>query len=109
MASDGRPGVAQTVVTGNVRANAELKLCRLGPGRASSTSRLRLRSPDRARLIKLARQRAAAARGWADGSAAVVIGDSPRDIHAARAAGARVIAVATGRTPLRNCGPPGPI
>lgn len=52
---------------------------------------------------KLAQQRARDHYSW-NGSPAdvVVIGDSTRDIHAARAAGVRVIAVATGRTPLNQ-------
>jgi|SRR5579859_207598 len=105
------PAVTQTVVTGNVRPNAELKLATYGLAHHIDFSIGSYGSDDadRARLIRLAQQRARATRHWA-GTAAdvVVIGDSPRDIQAAHAAGVRVIAVATGRTPpgqLRQSGP----
>ena len=95
--------VHQSVLTGNVRAVAEVKLAALG-----------LRDPldlcigaygddheDRADLVHLARRRAAAvhersgAAGFS-GPGTVVIGDTPLDIAAALAAGARAVGVATG-------------
>lgn len=95
--------VHQTVLTGNVRAVAEVKLAALG-----------LRDPldlcigaygddheDRVELVHVARRRAAAVHGcagssWFGGPAAVVVGDTPLDIAAALAAGARAVGVATG-------------
>jgi phosphoglycolate phosphatase len=95
--------VHQSVLTGNVRAVAEAKLAALG-----------LRDPldlcigaygddneDRAELVHVARRRAAAAHersGVAGfgGRGTVVIGDTPLDIAAALAAGARAVGVATG-------------
>jgi phosphoglycolate phosphatase len=93
----------QSVLTGNVRAVAEVKLAALG-----------LRDPldlcigaygdeheDRAELVHLARRRAAAvhersgAAGFS-GAGTVVIGDTPLDIAAALTAGARAVGVATG-------------
>jgi phosphoglycolate phosphatase len=92
--------VVQTIVTGNIRANADIKLGALGllawidldVGGYGSDDR------ERSRLVALARQRAAAKYGAAYGDAAnaVVIGDTPRDIEAARIGGARVLAVASG-------------
>jgi phosphoglycolate phosphatase-like HAD superfamily hydrolase len=93
----------QSVLTGNVRAVAEVKLAALG-----------LRDPldlcigaygddheDRAELVHVARRRATAAHersGVAGfrGPATVVVGDTPLDIAAALAAGARAVGVATG-------------
>ena len=93
----------QSVLTGNVRAVAEVKLAALG-----------LRDPldlcigaygddheDRAELVHVARRRAAAVHersGVAGfrGPGTVVVGDTPLDIAAALAAGARAVGVATG-------------
>lgn len=95
-----RTGVVQTIVSGNVRANAEVKLGAFGllhwldldVGGFGSDDR------DRGRLVALARARAAAKYGSEFGSptSAVVIGDTPRDVQAARDGGARVLAVASG-------------
>jgi phosphoglycolate phosphatase-like HAD superfamily hydrolase len=92
-------GVVQTVVTGNIRANAEVKLGALGlrswfdldvGGYGSD-------GDQRSRLVELAMTRAAAKCGVAYGRATtVVIGDTPRDIQAGSDNGIRVLAVATG-------------
>src|SRR6266496_4711840 len=94
------PGVVQTIVTGNIRANAEVKVAALGllgwldldVGGYGSDDR------ERSRLVAVARTRAAAKYGLDFGQAAnaVVIGDTPRDIEAARGAGTRILAVASG-------------
>jgi len=95
----------QSVLTGNVRTLAEVKLSAVG-----------LRHPldlcigaygddheVRAELVHLARRRAAAVHGLPlsdfGGQATVVIGDTPLDIEAALAAGARAVGVATGSYP----------
>jgi phosphoglycolate phosphatase len=95
-----RPRVVQTIVTGNIRANAEVKLAALGlhswldldVGGYGSDDR------ERFRLVATARTRAAAkyGRDFDDAANAVVIGDTPRDIEAARGAGTRILAVASG-------------
>jgi phosphoglycolate phosphatase len=94
--------VHQSVLTGNVRSVAEVKLAALG-----------LREwldlcigaygddhEDRTELVHVARRRAAAVHGRSaaafGGTATVVIGDTPLDISAALAAGARAVGVATG-------------
>jgi phosphoglycolate phosphatase-like HAD superfamily hydrolase len=92
--------VHQSVLTGNIRPLAEVKLAAVG-----------LRDPldlcigaygddheERAELVQVARRRAAAVHGRSgfDGQDTVVVGDTPLDIAAALAAGARAIGVATG-------------
>lgn len=94
--------VHQSVLTGNIRPVAEVKLSAVG-----------LRDPldlcigaygddheVRTELVQVARRRAAAVHGTAagdfDGMSTVLIGDTPLDIEAALAAGARAVGVATG-------------
>ena len=94
------PAVRQSLLTGNVRALAEVKLAPLG-----LTEYLDLEigaygdeSAVRSELVHLARSRAAAAYGDdCAGPATVLIGDTPLDVAAALAAGARAVGVATGR------------
>lgn len=91
--------IAQSVLTGNTRALAEVKLAAL-----AFTSFFDLavgaygdHHEVRAELVHLARQRAARAYGRGfPGQATVLIGDTPLDVAAALATGARVVAVATG-------------
>ena len=97
---DGQRAV-QSVLTGNVRALAEVKLGTLG-----LASHLDLdigaygdHHEVRAELVHLARRNAALAyqRDFA-GLATVLVGDTPLDIAAARQGGARSVGVATGAT-----------
>lgn len=99
----GEPGrVRQSVLTGNIRPVAEVKLAALG-----------LRDPldlcigaygddheVRAELVGVARRRAAAVHGRSPadfgGLSTILIGDTPLDIEAALASGARAVGVATG-------------
>jgi phosphoglycolate phosphatase-like HAD superfamily hydrolase len=104
--ADGADGQAtrvhQSVLTGNIRPVAEVKLSAVG-----------LRDPldlcigaygddheVRTELVHVARRRAAAVYGGAaedfGGMSTVLIGDTPLDIEAALAAGARAVGVATG-------------
>lgn len=90
--------VVQAVLTGNLRPIAELKLAAFG-----LDTHLDLdagaygdEDADRAKLVGLARERAAARRGG-EPAATVVIGDTPNDITAGRRGGAHTIGVATGR------------
>jgi len=93
----------QSLLTGNVRPVAEAKLAPLG-----LTAHLDLdvgaygnEHEVRAELVRLARRRAAAAYD-ADfgGEATVLVGDTPLDIEAALATGARAVGVATGQFAL---------
>jgi phosphoglycolate phosphatase-like HAD superfamily hydrolase len=100
--------VYQSVLTGNVRTLAEVKLNAVG-----------LRNPldlaigaygddheVRAELIHLARRRACAVYGRSpsdfSGTATVVVGDTPLDIEAALAADARAVGVATGEYSVQD-------
>lgn len=91
--------VVQSVLTGNVRPMAEMKLSALGldadldleVGAYGEAHEIR------AELVHIARDRAARKYG-ADfsGPATVLVGDTPLDVAAALETGARVVAVATG-------------
>jgi phosphoglycolate phosphatase len=95
-----RPGVLQSVLTGNLRANAVLKLATLGldryvdfeVGAYGSDHR------ERPRLVAVARAKARARYGVELGPrTTVLIGDTPLDVAAGQVGGARVVAVASGR------------
>ena len=94
-----RPDVIQSVLTGNTRPAAEIKLRTFGLDRhldldvgAYGTD-----DDDRPNLVKIARQRAEAAHGVPfDTVSTVLIGDTPNDVAAARNGGARIVAVTTG-------------
>jgi phosphoglycolate phosphatase-like HAD superfamily hydrolase len=91
--------LVQSVLTGNIRPLAEVKLGALG-----LTAHLDLNAgaygdahEERAELVTLARRAAAAAyRADFTGTATVIIGDTPFDVAAALACGARAVAVASG-------------
>lgn len=93
--------VRQSVLTGNVKAMAEVKLKPFG-----LTAHLDLdvgaygnESGVRSDLVGLARQRAFAAYGHDyGGQATVLVGDTPLDVEAALVTGARAVGVATGRS-----------
>ncbi len=96
------PGVVQSVLTGNVRQVAEAKLAPLGlsdhldlaVGAYGNEHEVR------AELVPLARERASGAyRADFSGEATVLVGDTPLDVTAALAAGARAVGVATGQFP----------
>ena len=93
------PAVVQSVLTGNVPAMARAKLAAFG-----LDAHLDLavgaygdHHEVRAELVHLARGRAGAAYGGEfGGQATVLVGDTPFDVAAALATGARVVGVATG-------------
>src|SRR5579872_3805139 len=92
--------VVQSLLTGNIRPLAEVKLGPLG-----LTEHLDLAvgaygdaHAVRAELVHLARDRAARVYGCDFGGAAtVLVGDTPLDVGAALATGARAVGVATGQ------------
>lgn len=95
-----RPDIIQSVLTGNTREAAELKLRAFGLDQYLDLVIGAYGTDDdtRANLVKIARQRATTARGILfDSATTVLIGDTPNDVIAARDGGARIIAVATGR------------
>ncbi|MGW6532777.1 HAD family hydrolase [Streptomyces venezuelae] len=88
-------GVRQSVVTGNVRSAAEVKLATFG-----LDTHLRLNDgaygedgEERSELLL-----AALARADVPAADAVFLGDTPADVTGGRDAGVRVVAVATGKT-----------
>ncbi|MGW0647688.1 HAD family hydrolase [Streptomyces umbrinus] len=88
-------GVRQTVVTGNVRAVAEIKLQVFGLD-SRILWHLGAYGEDndlRAELVRLSLQHA-----HVPPETAVLIGDTPADVEGAHANGVRVIAVASGRS-----------
>jgi phosphoglycolate phosphatase-like HAD superfamily hydrolase len=95
----GQKDVIQSVLTGNTKESAELKLRAFGLDRYLELDIGAYGTDDdtRAKLVEIARQRAEQARGIRlDPASTVLIGDTPNDVIAARDGGARIIAVATG-------------
>jgi phosphoglycolate phosphatase len=102
VAAQAAPAAVQSVLTGNLRAMAEVKLRTLG-----LASHLDLgigaygdAAECRADLVQVARGNAALAyRHDFAGSQTVLVGDTPLDVTAAVSAGARSVGVATGAWP----------
>ncbi|MGH9150128.1 MAG: HAD family hydrolase [Acidimicrobiales bacterium] len=107
----GEPGVVQSVLTGNLAANAVVKLAAFGLDRwldldvgASGSDH-----HDRRELVALALAKVADRYGVGLAPAETwVVGDTPRDLECARAGAARCLLVATGPftvDELRRLGP----
>jgi len=95
--ADARPGVALGLGTGNIRKGAEIKLGCVGIFHRFSFGGFGDDSIDRPTLLMAGARRGAAKLGVSiEDCRIVVIGDTPRDIAAAKAIGADSIAVATG-------------
>jgi phosphoglycolate phosphatase-like HAD superfamily hydrolase len=95
-------GIRQSVLTGNVRPLAALKLARAGLGEHLDLEAGAYGDAHEVRAELVAVARRAAARFYGDsfdGPATVLVGDTPLDVAAALATGARVVAVATGSYP----------
>ena len=92
-----RDDVINSLLTGNIQANAVVKVSAFGlepwldfeVGAYGSDPH-----EERSDLVAVARERAAAKYGEPTG--AVLVGDTPLDVRAAREGGARAVAVATG-------------
>lgn len=94
------PGVAQTLLTGNLYANAVVKVTAYGLDKwlDLEIGAYGSDSEDRNRLVPIALDRLTATHGTRLAPSEVwVVGDTPRDLACARAAGARCLLVATGR------------
>jgi phosphoglycolate phosphatase-like HAD superfamily hydrolase len=92
-----RDDVIQSLLTGNIQANAVIKLSAFGLERWLDFEVGAYGSDPhdkRSDLVAVARERAAAKYGEPTG--AVLVGDTPLDVRAAQGAGARAVAVATG-------------
>jgi phosphoglycolate phosphatase len=92
--------VRQSVLTGNIRPLAEVKLAALGPVLRHLDLAVGAFGDEhevRAELVPVARAKAARAyRTGFGGQATVLVGDTPLDIEAALLTGARAVGVATG-------------
>jgi phosphoglycolate phosphatase-like HAD superfamily hydrolase len=98
-ALDGTEGVVQSLLTGNVEPNALLKLAsfELDGYLDFEVGGFGSDHHHRPSLVEVARTKAERKYGTAfAGSATVLVGDTPLDVAAGRAGGARVVAVATG-------------
>jgi phosphoglycolate phosphatase-like HAD superfamily hydrolase len=94
-------GTVQSVLTGTIRSNAVHKLTAFGLDRYVDfeVGGYGEEVYPKASLLQVAQGRAGRRHGAAfDGGNTVLIGDSARDVQAARIAGASMIAVATGRS-----------
>jgi phosphoglycolate phosphatase-like HAD superfamily hydrolase len=93
----GRDGVVQSLLTGNIEANAALKVGAFGLERWLDFDVGAYGSDpheERYELVAVARERVTAKYG--EPTRAVLVGDTPHDVRAAHEAGARAVAVATG-------------
>jgi phosphoglycolate phosphatase len=93
-----RPGWVQSVLTGNIPATAQTKLAAFGLDGFLDLA-VGAYGEDhvvRSALVAIARTRFASAYGRPE-PVAVLVGDTPHDVRAAREAGARAVAVASGR------------
>lgn len=91
-----RPAVG--LLTGNIRLGAQIKLTHYGLWHHFRTGGFGDDHEDRNQIAAIARQRGnRLLKSPLKGDEILVIGDTPRDIECARAIGARVLAVATGR------------
>jgi phosphoglycolate phosphatase len=94
----GQPGVVQTVVTGNIRPVAEIKLrtLRLDAGIDFEIGGYGTDDGIRATLVRRSRERAHARYGAFD--EVLVVGDTPLDVAGALANGVTAVGVASGGT-----------
>jgi phosphoglycolate phosphatase len=96
----GEAGIVQTVLTGNIRANAHLKLATFGidPWLDLDVGAYGSDATNRADLVPLIQERCGSKYGVRFNIFnTVIVGDTPRDVEAGRFGGARVVAVASGR------------
>lgn len=101
------PGWVRALLTGNVAEMARIKLEAFGVHDAFAWGAFGDEAPDRNELAKLAVRRAAERHG-VPRERCIVVGDTEHDVACARAAGAKVVAVATGSQTseqLAACGP----
>ena len=98
-------GIRQSVLTGNVRPLADLKLRRAGLGAGLNLDAGAYGDVHEIRAELVTAARWAARRVYSldfPGKATVLVGDTPLDMEAALATGARAVAVATGSFPAAD-------
>lgn len=107
--AEARPDVALGLGTGNIRRGAEIKLRCVGIFERFSFGGFGDDSIDRPALLMAGARRGADKLGLpVENCRVVIIGDTPKDIAAAKAIGAECVAVATGMhdiAELRTCEP----
>jgi phosphoglycolate phosphatase-like HAD superfamily hydrolase len=104
-----RQDVVLGLLTGNIRAGAELKLQRAKLQSYFEIGAYGSDNEDRNQLVAVAREQAQ--KHWGkdfSGQDTVVLGDAEADIRCARAGGARAVAVATGGTSFDDLARLGP-
>lgn len=102
---DADPATVQTVLTGNVAANAAVKLGAFGllPWLDLSIGAFGSDHVERRRLVPIALARVRERFGHhPPGERVWVVGDAPNDLAAARAGGVNCLLVGTGRTPVEE-------
>ena len=94
----GESWAVSSVLTGNIAANALVKLRAFGLDVLLdlAVGAYGADSEDRAGLVAVARKRVSRAYGLAPDMPVVLIGDTPRDVEAALSTGSKIMAVATG-------------
>jgi len=98
-----KPAAVLALLTGNVERGARIKLSAAGLWHRFRFGVFGDEASKREELGHLALQRAQERTGiFFDGQSSVVIGDSRQDVACGRAIGARVVAVATGKTPAAD-------
>ncbi|TDQ55043.1 HAD hydrolase-like protein [Actinorugispora endophytica] len=102
---DRRSDVIQTVLTGNTRESAQIKLEAFGltPYLHLEIGAYGDEAPDRPALVAIARKRVQNRyKTIVTPDTTILIGDTPQDIKAAHIGGARVIAIATGSSTVED-------
>ncbi|MGW4273786.1 HAD family hydrolase [Streptomyces seoulensis] len=91
-------GWVSSVLTGNIEANARVKLAAFGLSDMLdlSVGAYGADAVERAELVTVARDRVRSVYGGPEDVPVVLVGDTPRDVEAALTAGAHVVAVASG-------------
>jgi len=95
-----RTDVHSMLLTGNTRAGARAKLSYYGLAEYFRDGAFSDGSPDRAAIAQEAMAQARKLAGEVHADRVYVVGDTPHDVQAAQAIGARAVAVATGRYSL---------
>ncbi|MEU6760617.1 haloacid dehalogenase-like hydrolase [Streptomyces sp. NPDC046685] len=93
-----RPDWVSSVLTGNIAANARVKLSAFGLDALLdlSVGAYGADAEQRPDLVAVARKRARHLRGVLEDVPVALVGDTPRDVEAALATGSEIIAVASG-------------
>ncbi|NUK24986.1 HAD family hydrolase [Streptomyces lunaelactis] len=97
-AASAQDGWVSSVLTGNIAANAHVKVSAFGldPLLDLAVGAFGADALQRPGLVAVARERAQRLRGVRDDVPVVLVGDTPRDVEAALATGSGIIAVASG-------------